>query len=141
MMGKLPPIRRFRSEDYPDLPAAFLQNLSIAIEGIVHALDNFVNFDNISGDIYDRVSIPINTSISPEVPFLLPWRRKYTPTALLPAGVWAKGADSKTALSVSPSLEWDYDSTQKQIIIKKINGLTLPSASVEYQLTIVAFCK
>jgi hypothetical protein len=140
-MAKLPPIKRFRSEDYPDLPAGFLQNLSLAIESMVFALDNFVNFDNISGDIFERVTIPLNTSITPDIPYLLPWRRKYAPVAVFAAGVWQKGADSKTALSVSPSLEWDYDSTQKQIIIKKINGLTLPSASVEYQITILAFCK
>jgi hypothetical protein len=140
-MAKIPPIKRFRSEDYPDLPAGFLQNLSLAIESMVFALDNFLNFDNISGDIYERVTIPLNTSITPDIPYLLPWRRKYAPVAVFPAGLWEKGADSRTALSLSPSLEWDYDSTQKQIIIKKINGLTLPSASVEYQITILAFCK
>lgn len=140
-MGKIPPIKRFRSEDYPDLPATFLQNLSQAMEAVVNTLDNFVNFDNMSAQLYERASIPVNTTVSAAVPYLLPWSRKYSPVAVVAGGIWIKNSDSKTTVGQSISIEWDFDSTNKQLIIKAINGLTLPSATNEYQITIIAYCR
>lgn len=140
-MGKIPPIKRFRSEDYPTMPATFLQNLSQAIEAVVNTLDNFVNFDNVSGQLYERVTISKNTSVTPTLPFLLPWNRKYTPVAVLPGGLWIQGADARTSIGQLVSLEWDFDSTARQIVIKAINGLTLPSATIDYQITIIAYCR
>ena len=140
-MGKIPPIKRFRSEDYPTLPAAFLQNLSSAIEAVVNTLDNFVNFDNVSGQLYERVTISKNTSVTASLPFLLPWTKKYTPVAVFSAGLWVKGSDAKTSIGQLVSLEWDFDSTARQIVIKAINGLTLPSTTIDYQITIIAYCR
>lgn len=139
-MAKIPPIKRFRSEDYPDIPANFLSNLSLALEAVVGALDRFINWDNVSGQLYDRVTIPKSQTISPSTPFLLPYEHRYPPVAVVMGGIWLKGADAKTSLAVNVTIEWDYDSTNRQIIIKALTGISQP-LSADYQITLLAFAR
>lgn len=139
-MGKLPPIKRFRAEDYPGVNANFLLNLSNAIESIVNTLDNFVNFDNLSGQLYERVDLATGLTISTAQPLLLPWYRKFNPVAVWVGGAWIKGQDEKVAIGSSVSIEWDFNPNTRQIIIKALHGLTQPLTQ-SYQITLIAQCR
>lgn len=146
-LGKIPPIKRFRSEDYPTIPANFLNNLSIAVETIINTLDNFVNFDNMAAQVWERIAINTNDpQISATSPLRLAWNRKYYPATLSIGGVWLKNADLNTApLGVAVTVEWDFDSTQKQIVIRGLNGLPTTGSpakyGADYQITFFSFCR
>lgn len=139
-MAKIPPIKRFRSEDYPDIPANFLSNLSMAVEALVGALDRFINWENISGQVYDRVTIPKSQTISPSTPYLLPYDHRFPPIAVILGGIWLKGSDASSALNVNVTVEWNYDSTKKQIVIKALTGIAQP-LTADYQITLLAFAR
>lgn len=134
-MGKLPPIKTFRGEDFPGVPANFLDKLSGAMEAVFTTLKRYVNFENISGQMWERQVLLKGTSVSPSAPFLLPYDHIYPPAALVLGGIWIKGTDSKTSIGSVVTLEWDYDPGNKQIIIKAVNGLSQPFAN-DYQITL-----
>jgi hypothetical protein len=140
-MANVPSIKRFRSEDYPGIDEKFLSNLNILTESIVNALTGGINFTNIAGDLFERKPIIKNTDISPSRPLKIQWTKALPPAAVFCGGIWLKGADQLTSLGLNITLDWSYDAEKKMLLIKKVNGLTLPSATNEYELTIVCFCK
>lgn len=139
-MSSIPSIKRFRSEDYPGIDEKFLSNLNILTESMVNGFSGGLNFTNFAGDLFERKLISKNTDITPTRPLKIPWTKLQPPSAVMAAGLWLKGADVKTSLGLNITLDWDYDAEKKTLLIKRVNGLTLPSAN-EYQLTIICFCK
>ena len=140
-MAQIPVIKNFRPEDYENLDAKFASNLNIITEAVVNALSGNLNFTNIAGDIYSRQIINKNTTISASSPLRLPWIKSLPPAAVTCGGIWRRGADSSTSLGLTIFVEWDYDSSAKQLIIKKINGLTLPDSTYDYEITLLCYCK
>lgn len=119
----------------------FIINLNIITESLVSAVSGNLNHDNLAAAIYPRVDILKNTNITPTIPLKLQWTKSLPPASVVCGGIWKRGADSTSALGVSIFLEWDYDSTTKTLIIKKVNGLTLPDTATDYQITIKCDCK
>jgi hypothetical protein len=146
-LGKIPPLKRFRSEDYPSLPDNFLSNLSTAIETIINTLDNFVNFDNISGQLFERVNIKKDDlAVSASNPIRLSWTKKYPPVAVVVGGLWVKNNDLNSAiLGYNITIEWDFDSKNNQVVIRGVNGLATSGSPLRYaqnfQITLLAFCR
>ena len=119
----------------------FIANLNIITESLVLALSGNLNHQNIAGEIYVRQDILKNTNITPAIPLKLQWTKSLPPASVVCGGIWKRGSDSTTALGISVFLEWDYDSSSKTLLIKKITGLTLPDTLNDYQITIKCDCK
>lgn len=140
-MANLPPIKRFRTEDYEGLDEKFIINLNIIVESLVLALTGNLNHQNIAGDIFERQDILKNTNITPTVPLKIQWKKTLPPSSVVCGGIWKRGADNTTALGVTVTVEWDYDAPNKILLIKKINGLSLPDTVNDYQITLKCDCK
>ena len=138
-MGQIPPIKGFPEEDYPKLPANFLNNLSSTIRILANTLTKAVNFQNISGENFSRVYLQIGRTITPGDPLRVQFsdNQKTPPVAVWCSGIWRKNMDSSDSIGAVVTIEWDYDSVTRQLIIKRINGITQPFA-VDYEITITA---
>ena len=144
-LGKISPIKRLRAEDFPGSDPKLLSVLSQTLELFATTLDGYVNFENISGQIYERQDIVKDTGeITASNPLRLAYKKKYTPIAVMCAGVWVKNSDSKAAkLGYNITLEWDFDSSNRQIVIKGVNGLPVTSSKYtsNFQITVIAFAR
>lgn len=140
-MAALPPIKRFRTEDYEGIDEKFIESLNIVTEAFFQALNGNLNHVNIAGEIFERKDILKNTTISPDRPMKIQWQKALPPASVVCGGIWKRGADTRTALGVSVFVEWDYDASNQLILIKKLNGLSLPSATIDYQITFKCDCK
>lgn len=140
-MAALPPIKRFRTEDYENLDEKFIINLNIIVESLINAVSGNLNHQNIAGDIFERKDILKNTTISPSSPLKIQWTKSLPPASVVCGGIWKRGADSTSALGLTISIEWDYDTAAKILLIKRINGLSIPDAVNDYQITLKCDCK
>lgn len=140
-MASLPPIKRFRHEDYDGIDEKFIDNLNIITESLVLAMSGNLNHQNIAGEIFERRDILRNTPVTPGRPLKLQWTKTLPPASVVCGGIWKKGADSTSSLGLNITVEWDYDAPNKTVLVKAINGLSLPSASTDYQITLKCDCK
>lgn len=138
-MATIPSLKRLVAQDYPEMDEKLISSINSFLEPIINALSGNINSANSFYCIYPRYTLMKNTNVTAALPLKLAWTKSFTPSAVVIGGIWKRGADSSTSLNITVSVEWDYDSAGKQLIIKKINGLTLPSASDDYEITFLCY--
>lgn len=135
-MAKLPVLKRLSPEDFKELPRKFLDAINAFFEPAYTALNGNLTFsENISGQI-SVITLPKNTTVSTSSPLKFLWNKPLPPVAVWVGGVRNRDSDAVVG-SAAIQVEWRYDSSNKQINIVKIHGISLPDASYHYILTLV----
>lgn len=137
-MAKVPTLKRLSPEDFPKIDRKFLDSLNQYIEASYTNLNAGLTIkENFNGQI-STVTVEKGMTVSSSAPLKFSWTKADAPVAIL-IGKISKSDSVVTGATYAPQIEWYYDSTNKQVCIVKIYGITNPDTSYSYSLTLVGF--
>lgn len=132
-------IKKFQPEDFTSIDKKFLVALNTAMESIFNILNAGVDDHNLASS---KLEFSTNKAqvINASNPVKILWTKSQAPV-----GVWVSKVTEvdtpvdNVACSSTPGVNWYYDSSNKQIVINKVFGLTVDgsaNATKRYKITL-----
>lgn len=139
-MAKIPVIKRLAKEDFKNIDEKLLNTLNTIFESLYNVANNGISYnENMASAILEYTTEKYQT-VSSTTPLKILWPRNTPPKALWIGNITEVDAtESNVATSSAPSIEWYYSGENKQVVIKKIYGLTLDGSQTKrYKLVFVS---